>query len=576
MTDQRQRAHHVADVIVDACGEEPRQRQRALLRLVALERRLARRVAADVDDERQAERQRQQARAVVRCSSAAARRPRPRHAATAAAAAASRSVRSVVRKTAWDAASNCRRAWRRERRSGSERASRSAPSRKEHANVVSAIMRGLPRAPVAGNRSSAAMNPASPRAPSRARLHGPPVVLEPVHDVRLVRPPEDCSTTGRGGSRRWFRGASRCSNTCCRCRRTGSASPCCRSAQLKILQEVITLAVFVPFAMLFMGATLKLDYLWAGLVHAGRRLLHLPGVTCAAAALAHAMHLHILGICGTFMGGIAAIARRAGHAVTGCDANVYPPMSTQLAGARHRADRGLRRGAARRRREGGRRVRRRQRRLARQSADGGDPGSRPAATFRARSGSPSTCCATSGCSRSPARTARRRRRRCSRGSSSARGSSPGFLIGGVPLDFGVSARADRQRVLRDRGRRIRHRVLRQALEIRPLPAAHGDPQQSRIRPRRHLSRPRGDRDAVPSSRAHGAAATGASSSTARDAALARVLARGAGARSSASAPPSRLADARADWTIADDGAVTLGGAPQAGSRLAHARPRTTG
>jgi UDP-N-acetylmuramate: L-alanyl-gamma-D-glutamyl-meso-diaminopimelate ligase len=42
------------------------------------------------------------------------------------------------------------------------------------------------------------------------------------------------------------------------------------------------------------------------------------------------MHLHILGICGTFMGGVAALAKRAGHAVTGCDANVYPPMSTQL------------------------------------------------------------------------------------------------------------------------------------------------------------------------------------------------------------------------------------------------------
>ncbi len=42
------------------------------------------------------------------------------------------------------------------------------------------------------------------------------------------------------------------------------------------------------------------------------------------------MHIHILGICGTFMGGIAAIARQAGHTVTGCDANVYPPMSTQL------------------------------------------------------------------------------------------------------------------------------------------------------------------------------------------------------------------------------------------------------
>ena len=42
------------------------------------------------------------------------------------------------------------------------------------------------------------------------------------------------------------------------------------------------------------------------------------------------MHLHILGICGTFMGGIAALAREAGHRVTGCDANVYPPMSEQL------------------------------------------------------------------------------------------------------------------------------------------------------------------------------------------------------------------------------------------------------
>jgi len=42
------------------------------------------------------------------------------------------------------------------------------------------------------------------------------------------------------------------------------------------------------------------------------------------------MHLHILGICGTFMGGIAQIARAMGHKVTGSDANVYPPMSTQL------------------------------------------------------------------------------------------------------------------------------------------------------------------------------------------------------------------------------------------------------
>lgn len=42
------------------------------------------------------------------------------------------------------------------------------------------------------------------------------------------------------------------------------------------------------------------------------------------------MHIHILGVCGTFMGGLAVLAKAAGHTVTGCDANVYPPMSTQL------------------------------------------------------------------------------------------------------------------------------------------------------------------------------------------------------------------------------------------------------
>ena len=42
------------------------------------------------------------------------------------------------------------------------------------------------------------------------------------------------------------------------------------------------------------------------------------------------MHIHILGICGTFMGGIASLAKASGYKVTGCDTNVYPPMSTQL------------------------------------------------------------------------------------------------------------------------------------------------------------------------------------------------------------------------------------------------------
>ena len=118
-------------------------------------------------------------------------------------------------------------------------------------------------------------------------------------------------------------------------------------AQLKILQEVITLAVFVPFAMLFMGADAQARLPVGGPVHDGRRLLHVSRVAPRPPQRFRRMHLHILGICGTFMGGIAAIAGARGHTVTGCDANVYPPMSDAARGARHRADRRLRRGAAR-------------------------------------------------------------------------------------------------------------------------------------------------------------------------------------------------------------------------------------
>lgn len=45
------------------------------------------------------------------------------------------------------------------------------------------------------------------------------------------------------------------------------------------------------------------------------------------------MHIHFLGICGTFMGSLALLARQLGHSVSGCDKNIYPPMSTQLAQA---------------------------------------------------------------------------------------------------------------------------------------------------------------------------------------------------------------------------------------------------
>ncbi|MDC1368537.1 Mur ligase domain-containing protein, partial [Pseudomonadales bacterium] len=42
------------------------------------------------------------------------------------------------------------------------------------------------------------------------------------------------------------------------------------------------------------------------------------------------MHVHILGICGTLMGSIALLAKQLGHQVSGCDENIYPPMSDQL------------------------------------------------------------------------------------------------------------------------------------------------------------------------------------------------------------------------------------------------------
>ncbi len=58
--------------------------------------------------------------------------------------------------------------------------------------------------------------------------------------------------------------------------------------------------------------------------------LLLPVSGCVQPPRIGRMHIHILGICGTFMGGLAALAREAGHRVTGCDAGVYPPMSDQL------------------------------------------------------------------------------------------------------------------------------------------------------------------------------------------------------------------------------------------------------
>ena len=233
------------------------------------------------------------------------------------------------------------------------------------------------------------------------------------------------------------------------------------------------------------------------------------------------------------MGGLAALAREAGHRVTGCDANVYPPMSDQLAGPRHRADRRLRRRPAEAR---ARPLRRRQRDHARQPADGGDPRRQRALHERA-------AVARRADPRRPPRPRRRRHARQDRHDVDARldpragrSSSPGFLVGGVPLNFGVSARLGAAGgAVRDRGRRVRHRLLRQAQQVRPLPAAHRDPQQPRVRPRRHLRRPRRDRAPVPSPRPHRARAAAGSSSTRARRRCSASSRWAAGARCSASA-----------------------------------------
>ena len=71
-----------------------------------------------------------------------------------------------------------------------------------------------------------------------------------------------------------------------------------------------------------------------GLMANLKQLFRLEHIICYTCLTNHSniqnMHVHILGICGTFMGGIAAIAKSLGYTVTGSDRNVYPPMSTQL------------------------------------------------------------------------------------------------------------------------------------------------------------------------------------------------------------------------------------------------------
>ena len=82
------------------------------------------------------------------------------------------------------------------------------------------------------------------------------------------------------------------------------------------------------------------------------------------------------------------------------------------------------------------------------------------------------------------------------------GLDPGFLIGGVPANFGASARLGATPFFVIEADEYDTRVLRQARQVRALPAAHADPQQPRVRPRRHLPRRRRHPAAVPSPGAH--------------------------------------------------------------------------
>ena len=215
------------------------------------------------------------------------------------------------------------------------------------------------------------------------------------------------------------------------------------------------------------------------------------------------MHIHILGICGTFMGGLAALAREAGHRVTGCDANVYPPMSDQLRALGIELIEGF--GAEQLALEPdvfvvGNVVTRGNALMEAILDAGAALHQRPAVAGRARAAGPP--CAGRG------RHARQDHHHLDAGLDAGAGRPAAGLPGGRRAAelrrLGAAGPAGKH--LRHRGRRVRHRLLRQAQQVRALPAAHRDPEQPRVRPRRHLPRPGRDRDAVPPPGAHRAGA----------------------------------------------------------------------
>ena len=207
------------------------------------------------------------------------------------------------------------------------------------------------------------------------------------------------------------------------------------------------------------------------------------------------MKIHLIGICGTGMGSLAGLLKAAGHDVRGSDEHVYPPMSTQLAeqkipvfeGSARQPRLGARRGGGRQRLPQG---------SGRGAGRAGAPDPArvvPLAVREAVSGRERRTLASS----SPGRTARRPPSSLLAHVLADAGRDPSFLIGGVPLNFRQSWRLGAGERVRRRRRRVRHRLLRQGVEVPALPAADRAPDLGRVRSRRHLPRRGGGAGRVP-------------------------------------------------------------------------------
>ena len=197
--------------------------------------------------------------------------------------------------------------------------------------------------------------------------------------------------------------------------------------------------------------------------------------------------VHLVGVGGTGMGSFAGMLKAAGYEVTGSDENVYPPMSDMLDAWGIQALTPYRRGQPRR---GEARPRHH-----RQRHPPGEPrGHRRARARLPQMSFPAALGAlfldrAALASWSPARTARRPPSSLMAHVLVEAGTDPSFLVGGVTAELLGQLPAGQGPALRRRGRRVRHRLLRQGPQVPPLPAADGHPHQRRVRPRRHLPRP---------------------------------------------------------------------------------------